>query len=93
MKISIDIDEDEILEKAKELIIHDIANRMMNSYSSDRYCYRKVIKECVREVIKSDMDNLAERAVNAASVSITNKAVKKVTTEELLARLAGRDGE
>lgn len=95
MKIEIEIDEDEILEKAKELIVRDIASRMLEQYrsTSERYCYRNVIKECVREVIKSDIDNLSKRAVDAAAVSVTNKTLKKVSTEELLARIAGRDGE
>ncbi len=39
------------------------------------------------------MENLSDRAIKAASVSITNKGLKKVSTEELLARIAGRDGE
>ena len=95
MKLEIEIDENEILEEAKKLIVESIAGKMLNEYrnSPERYCYRNVIKECVREVIKSDIDNLSERAIKAASVSITNKGLKKVSTEELLSRLAGMDGE
>jgi len=95
MKLEIEIDENEILEEAKKLIVESIAGKMLNEYRNthERYCYRNVIKECVREVIKNDIDNLSERAIKAASVSITNKGLKKVSTEELLSRLAGMDGE
>lgn len=95
MKIVVDIDEDELMEQVKQIVSEKIASRILDEYhnSSERRCYRNVIKECVREAIKSDIDNLSDRAVKAASVSITNKGLKKVSTEELLARIAGRDGE
>ena len=91
MKLTIEIDEDEIMESAKQMIIKDIAEKMLSQYrsSAEKNCYRKVIKECVREVIKGDIDNLSERAVQAASVSITNKTLKNMSTEELMARIVG----
>ena len=95
MKLTIEINEDEILEAAKKMIIEEVASRMLNQYKStaERYNYRTVIKECVREVIKSDIDNLSERAVKAACVTVANKTLKKVSTAELLERIAGMDGE
>ena len=83
MEITITIDDDEILEEAKKVIIEDIASRMLSQFrgSTERYCYRTVIKECVREVIKSDIDNLSDRAVTAASKSIENRAVKKLIAQ------------
>ena len=79
MEITVDIDENEILCEAKRIVAENIARRILDEYhnSSERYCYRNVIKECVREVIKSDINNLSDRAVKAASVSIANKALKK----------------
>lgn len=84
MKIVVEIDENEILEDAKKIVAESVAKAMLSGYR-EGYTYRKVIKEVVRDYIKNDIDNLSERAVKAASVSIANKAFKK----ELLERLAG----
>lgn len=83
MKITIDIDDAEIIEAAKQKAIEDISDRMLNEFrhTSEKYCYRTAIKECVREVIKKDIDNLSERAVAAASKSIENRAVKKLLSK------------
>lgn len=91
MRLTIEIDEDEILKKSRELIIEDIAGRMLNQFrnSAERYNYRNAIKECVREAIKSDLENLSDRAVQAAAVSIANKGLKKLSVEELIARISG----
>lgn len=93
MKFEIEIDENEIIEKAKQLIVEDIASRMLAQFrrTPEKYCYHTVIKECVREVIKRDIDNLSDRAVEAASVSIANKGLKKISAEELLSRLSRED--
>lgn len=94
MKYVIEINEDEIMEEVKHNLVQKISERLFGEYgNSERYCYRNVIKDCVREAIKSDIDNLSDRAVEAASVSIVNKGLKKVSAEELLARIAGRDEE
>ena len=95
MKLTIEIDEDEIAEMAKQMVAESVAKGMLSQYrsNSEKYNYRRIIKEAVREAIKSDIDNLADRAVAAASTSITNRGLKKVSTDELLARIAGRDGE
>lgn len=77
MKITIEISEDEILESAKEIAARKIADDILGEYKSGAYCYRHAIKDIVREVIKKDIDNLSDRAVKAASVSIANKALKK----------------
>ena len=93
MKLTIDIDENEIQKMAKEIVAQKVADDVFGDYRSGKYCYRHAIKDIVREVIKSDIDNLSTRAIDAAAVSITNKGLKKVSAEELLARIAGRDGE
>ena len=77
MKLTIEIPEDEILERAKEICAERVAKELYSAYSSG-YAYRKMIKEIVREVIRADIDNLSERAVSAASKSIENRAVKKL---------------
>ena len=70
----------------KEKLTEKIAQNMYHGWH-EGYVYRKEIKEIVREVIKADIDNLSKRAVDAASKSIENKALKKfadslVNTEE-----------
>lgn len=79
MKITIEIDEKEILQEAKRIVAGKVADEILDTYHShkERYCYRTVIKECVRDAIKKDIDNLSDREVEAASVSIANKALKK----------------
>lgn len=82
MKVTVDISDEEIMEEAKRLITEKIAERIRGEYmNSERYCYRNVIKECVREAIKQDIDNLSDRAVMAASKSIENRAVKKLLSK------------
>ena len=79
IKVTIEIPEDEILEEVKKVVVDSVAKQIMSEYNnSQRYCYRNVIKECVREAIKQDIDNLSDRAVEAAGKSIENKAVKKL---------------
>lgn len=78
MKLTIDIQEDEILEIAKQMIAeHVTADVVKSEYGNGRF-YRNTIRDVVREVIRSDIDNLSDRAVIAASKSIENRAVKKL---------------
>ena len=77
MKLTLEIPEDEILERAKEICAERVAKELYSTYGEGRY-YRNTIKEIVREVIRADIDNLSERAVSAASKSIENRAVKKL---------------
>lgn len=77
MKITVEVSEDEILQSAKEFAARKIADDILTEYRSGAYCYRHAIKDVVREVIKKDIDNLSDRAVKAASVSIADKALKK----------------
>ena len=78
MKLTIDIQEDEIAEIAKQIIAERVAAEIVKSeYGNGRF-YRDTIKAAVREVIRSDIDNLSDRAVIAASKSIENRAVKKL---------------
>lgn len=78
MKLTINIPEDELLEMAKTMAAERIASRILESEWGDGCFYRRTIKEAVREVIRSDIDALSERAVRAASKSIENRAVKKL---------------
>ena len=78
MKLTIDIQEDEIADIAKQIIAERVAAEFVKSeYGNGRF-YRNTIRDVVREVIRSDIDNLSDRAVVAASKSIENRAVKKL---------------
>lgn len=88
MKITVEIDDKEIETEVKRIVTEEIAKSILKNRSTDGYIYRRMIKDAIRETIKADIDNLSDRAVEAASVSITNKGLKKVSTEELLNRLS-----
>ena len=77
MTVTIDIPEEEIKAAVIERVADKLAKNMYNGYS-EGYFYRKDIKEAVREIIKADIGNLSDRAVNAAAKSIENKAIKKM---------------
>lgn len=88
MKITVEIDDKEIETEVKRIVTEEIAKSILKNRSTDGYIYRRMIKDAIRETIKADIDNLSDRAVKAASVSIANKGLKKVSTEELLNRLS-----
>lgn len=77
MKITVNIDDQELIEAAKEVAIRRIADDIFSDYRAG-YCYKQVIKDCVREAIKKDIDGLSERAVAAAAKTIENRAIKKM---------------
>lgn len=84
MKITIEIPDEVIEEEVKNRVIDEMAKRIIGeSRTAEKYTYRHAIKDIVREVIKEDKDNLAKRAVEAAAVSIENRAVKKAMTKKL----------
>ncbi len=81
MKITIDIEEEEIIEQAKSIAAEQIAKTLLGYYR-DGTAYRQLIKEIVREVIKADKKNLEDRAVAAAAKSLKKDAIKKLLAEE-----------
>ena len=76
MKIEIDIPDEELVAMIKEKLTERIAQNMYHGWH-EGYAYRKEISKVVREVIREDIDNLSKRAVDAASKSIENRALKK----------------
>lgn len=77
LKIVIDIPDEELKSAVMEKLTDHIAMHMYKGWS-EGYVYRKEIKEVVREFIKSDIDNLSDRAVTAAAKSIENRSLKKI---------------
>lgn len=80
MKIVVEIPDEEITAAVKEIVTERVANAITSEWYAGRE-YRRDIKEVVREVIKEDKKNLADRAVAAAAKSIENSAVKKMLNQ------------
>ena len=79
MKITIEIPDDEIKKAVSEKLSGYIAERLLErEWTGEGYSYRKAIKEVVRELIRSDINNLSDRAVETAAKSIETKGVKKM---------------
>lgn len=84
MKITIDIPENEIMVEARGLVAEQIAVRMLGDYYhfSEQHCYKQIIEEIVREVIKGDKKNIEDRAIAAAAESIEKEAIKNLDVQE-----------
>ena len=78
MKIEIELTDAEIKKAVLDIIAHDYAKRLDAERSTVKYVTRKEIKEVIRGLLRERMDEYAELAVNAASKSIENRAVKKL---------------
>ncbi len=77
MKITLEIPEEEILERAKQMAAEELAKNIRSGWYEGRVL-KTVCKEVVREAIRADMDTLSSLAVSAAAKSIENRAVKKL---------------
>lgn len=75
MKITIDLDEHEIVEAVKNVLIHHFAEEARKEWGVG-YRFRTDTKAAMREVIRENLDSFADRAVAAAAKSIENRAVK-----------------
>ena len=78
MKIEIELADAEIKEAVLDIIAHEYAKRLDAERSTVKYVTRTEIKEVIRGLLRERMDEYAELAVNAASKSIENRAVKKL---------------
>ena len=78
MKIEIELTDAEIKEAVLGIIANDYAKRLDAEHSTVKYVTRKEIKEVIRELLRERIDEYADLAVNAASKSIENRAVKKL---------------
>lgn len=76
MKVTAEIPDEEIREAVKVLLADRIANDLWRGYSDRKY--ERLIKEAVSEVIKSNVEDLTNRAVDAAARSIEYRGVKKL---------------
>lgn len=74
MKFEIEVADEEL----REHILTAAAKALFSDYSMDRNLYKRVISECVREVIYKDKAAIVDRIVKQASRECGNKAVKKL---------------
>lgn len=89
MKITIDIDEREVAEAVKELIIKNAVKDIENDIYGGRGYYSKqvyvdAIKDAVRETVKKHTDDIINRAVDAGGLYIGKKGLKKMIDEGTL---------
>ena len=82
MKITINIDDQELFEAAKEVAIRRIADDIFSGFRAGNI-YKNAVKECIREAIRQNIDDLSDRAVTAAAKTIENKAMKKMLDKVL----------
>ena len=84
MKITIEIDEQEIAEKAKEIVIQnaieqiekDVYGESYNRYQ--KHVYVDAIKDAVRETVKKNAEDIIDRGVTYAGEYIGKKGLKKM---------------
>ena len=80
MKLTIEIEEQEIIDTVKELLCERAAKQvygeMIGNGEHFRYQYHTLVREIIREVLKENYNMLAKEAVDAAAKSIENRAVK-----------------
>ena len=77
-KLTIDIPDEEIRDAVKGLLAEKIARDIYDRYGSERYFFRKDLKEAIRGLLKENLDDITERAVEAAAKSIETRGVKKL---------------
>lgn len=87
MKITIEIDEQEIAEEVKALIIRNAVKKIEEDLYHDPYgnvnrrVYKDGINEAVRETVKKHFDDIINRAVDYAGEYIGKKGLKKMIDE------------
>ena len=81
MRITVDIDEEELKEAVMNLVIQNTVKQIEHDLYSDGYnvnrrIYRDEIKNAVRSVIRDEKEELTKRAVEAAAYTISHKALR-----------------
>lgn len=87
MKITIEIDEEQIRQIVKELVIRNAVSTVEKKLFTDEYGYmdRRIYKEgiagAVRDAVKAHSDDIIDRAVKYAGEYIGKKGLKKMIDE------------
>lgn len=84
MKIAIEIDEQEVADEVKAMIIRNAVKKIEEDLYHDPYgninrrVYKDGITEAVRETVKKHFDDIVNRAVDYAGEYIGKKGLKKM---------------
>lgn len=84
MKITIEIDEQVIAEKAKEIVIQNAVEQIEKDVYGESYnryhkhVYVDAIKDAVRETVKKNTEDIISRGVTYAGEYIGKKGLKKM---------------
>lgn len=76
MKITIEIDDEKLQEEVYRMVVEEAVAGIRKSWG-EGHRFRADTKAVMREVIRENMDNFAERAIAAAAKSIENRAVRQ----------------
>ena len=75
MKITVEIDEKLLQDAVMAVLVEDVAKAVRKNWGEGHH-FRNDTKAVMREVIRENMDEFAERAIAAAAKSIENRALK-----------------
>ena len=82
MKITIEVDNEEIEKNVTDLVSSQLAQELYKELRGSRgdslaYRYHVEVRKIIREGLKDNYDVLAKEAVSAAAKSIENRALKE----------------
>lgn len=80
MEITIQIDGARIAGMIEQDIVEEATKQLLAGHGLG-WTYRKDVKEMIRDVIRANIDDLSQRAVDAAAKSIENRAYKRAVDE------------
>lgn len=88
MKFTIEVDEKELENRVLDLLVRNAAQDVEESLFGNGYHYKRTyaeaIKDAVREVVRKNSEDIINRAVEAGSVYIGKKGLKKMVDEDKL---------
>ena len=89
MKITIDIDEEELDKRVFDMIVRNTVQDVEETLFGGRpntykHIYVDAIKDAVRETVKKHADDIINRAVDAGGLYIGKKGLKKMIDEDAL---------
>lgn len=89
MKITIDIDEEELGKRVFDIVVQNTVDNVEETMfggrpSTYRHIYVDAIKDAVRETVKKHADDIINRAVDAGGLYIGKKGLKKMIDEDML---------
>lgn len=91
MKITMNIDDEEIRERVTQIVSSQLAKDLFDRYTSERRLLADVMNKVVKDVLLSEKDKIVDRAVEAAARKLAYGNAPKVIQK--LAKEAGRDDQ